>query len=501
MWLFLATIIVLACTAYLVIFHFWKLGKIRKLVKCPGPPSIPFIGSAHYFMGSTEDILNEFRKWMNMYPSPFHAWLGTRLFYVVYEPQQLKTILASSKAIEKEDLYKFARPWMGTGLFTAPASKWRVHRKLIMPTFNPRILEGFVEIFAKQANVLVKELRVELDAGEFDIFQYVSLCTLDIICETAMGVPSSVQVQRKSLYVDAAKRLFEIMFSRMLKIWMHPDIVFNLTRDGRNWRQGIRFVHDLTDQVIKKKKLALMSSNKTLQDGEFKKAFLDQLMELTNEGKKFTDEELREEVDTMMIAGNDTTALVNTYVLFVLALFPDVQEKVYQEQFEIYGDSDPGDVPVRHEDLNRMDYLERVIKETLRIFPIAPIVVRKITDDLNIGEHTLVKGSSVVLAFLKTHWSEEYWPDPMRFDPDRFLPEECLKRHPYTFLPFSGGQRNCIGRKYAMMAMKVLLATIVRKYILIKDQVILLEDIRLKIDLMLKPVEPITLRIEKRHAY
>ncbi|CAB0045304.1 unnamed protein product [Trichogramma brassicae] len=446
MWILLATIIVLACTAYLAIFYFWKLGKIRKLVKCPGPPSIPFIGSAHYFMGSTEDILNEFRKWMNMYPSPFHAWLGTRLFYVVYEPQQLKTILASSKAIEKEDLYKFARPWMGTGLFTAPASKWRLHRKLIMPTFNPRILEGFVEIFAKQANVLVKELRVELDAGEFDIFQYVSLCTLDIICETAMGVPSSVQVQRKSLYVDAAKRLFEIMFSRMLKIWMHPDIVFNLTRDGRNWREGIRFVHDLTDQ------------------------------------------------------GNDTTALVNTYVLFMLALFPDVQEKVYQEQFEIYGDSDPGDVPVRHEDLNRMDYLERVIKETLRIFPIAPIVVRKITDDLNIGEHTLVKGSSVVLAFLKTHWSEEYWPDPMRFDPDRFLPEECLKRHPYTFLPFSGGQRNCIGRKYAMMAMKVLLATIVRKYVLIKDQVILLEDIRLKIDLMLKPVEPINLRIEKRHA-
>ncbi|OXU24905.1 hypothetical protein TSAR_006903 [Trichomalopsis sarcophagae] len=527
----LAVGLLFTALAFVIGHYLRKIRLYRESAKFPGPPALPFIGNAHFFMGSTEDILSKCQELLDTYPSPFRVWLADRLFYAVYDPEQLKTIFLSPKTIEKEELYKFAEPWLGTGLFTAPASKWRIHRKLIMPTFNPRILESFVEVFSVQSEVMIKEMEVELNGGEFDIFHYVSLCTLDIICETAMGVRSRAQTQRNSPYVESAKRLFEIVYSRMFKIWLHPDIIFNNTRLGKDQRECIKYVHSLTDdvsaqiggieiffnrsalrysarltlQVIKRKKQAfegngtVEGTNGKLPQVEGKrKAFLDLLMELSHEGTKFTDEELREEVDTMMIAGNDTTATVNCFVMLMLASHPEIQDKVYEELCEIYGSEDPSSVLVRHEDLHRMEYLERVIKETMRIFPVGPVLVRRVTDDLNIGDYTLTKGSSVVLGIIKTHRSEEYWTDPLTFNPDRFLPEECAKRHPYTYIPFSAGPRNCLGMKYAMMAMKALLATVIRKYVIKKDNALPVQDIKLKADVMLKPVEPITIRIERR---
>ncbi|XP_014204067.1 cytochrome P450 4C1-like [Copidosoma floridanum] len=496
----------LGCSIYYYLSNFRLF---RASWKIPGPFPWPCIGSAHRFIGNTEDILNTARQLLKPYPSPFRVWFGSRLFYVVYDPEQLKIVLSSQKTIEKEVLYELFQPWLGTGLFTAPASKWRVHRKLIMPTFNQRILESFVEVFSAQSGIMVKEMEAELNGGEFEVFNYVTLCTLDIICETAMGVSSKAQLQKSSPYVKSANRLFEIIYSRIFNIWLHPDFIFKRTRLWQEQRNCIKHVHGLTNDVIRKKKNSLFvgngkangtsqEDNETTPPTVTRKAFLDLLMELSHEGTKFTDDELREEVDTMMIAGNDTTATVNCFAMLMLAMYPEIQDKVYEELHGIYGYADPSSVPVRHEDLQRMEYLERVIKETMRIFPIGPLLVRRITDDLNIGEHTLAKGSSVVLGIIKTHRSSEYWRDPMKFDPDRFLPEECAKRHPYCFIPFSAGPRNCLGVKYAMMAVKALLATVVRKYVLKKDDVLAIEDIKLKADMMLKPVVPITIRIEKR---
>lgn len=114
------------------------------------------------------------------------------------------------------------------------------------------------------------------------------------------------------------------------------------------------------------------------------------------------------------------------------------------------------------------------------------------------GEYTLPKGSSVVLGIMKLHRDAEHWNDPLKFDPDRFLPEQISKRHPYSYVPFSAGPRNCLGFKYAMMAMKVLLATVLRYYVIKKNEIQKIQDIKLKADVMLKPAVPIKIRIEKR---
>ncbi|XP_012281037.1 cytochrome P450 4C1 [Orussus abietinus] len=502
----LITIGVLCGFVALFLYHWKRLRLYRAAAKFPGPPAYPIIGNSLIFIGSTADIFKKIIELLDAYPSPFRAWLGGRLFFAVHDPDQAKAIFLSPKTLEKEDLYKFARPWLGTGIFTAPVTKWRIHRKLIMPTFNQKILESFVDIFANQSMIMVREMEVEVDGKEFGIFKYVSLCTLDIICETAMGISMKAQTDNDCVYVDSATRMFELILTRMFKIWLHPDIIFKFTRLAKEQRQCIKYLHNVTNNVIQKKKAALSgtedsqdNNKENTQDGLRRKIFLDMLMELSHEGTKFTDEELREEVDTMMIAGNDTTATVNCFAMLMLASFPEVQEKVYQELLDIYGPDDIETALVRNEDLQRMEYLERVIKETLRLFPVGPILVRRVTQDFDIGGHILPEGSSVVLGVIKLHRNEDYWPDPFKFDPDRFLPEEVAKRHPYCWVPFSAGPRNCLGLKYAMMAMKALLSTVLRNYKLIKDNPVPVKDIQLKLDVVLKAAKPVTMRIERRN--
>ncbi|KAJ8982604.1 hypothetical protein NQ317_005076 [Molorchus minor] len=175
-------------------------------------------------------------------------------------------------------------------------------------------------------------------------------------------------------------------------------------------------------------------------------------------------------------------------------IFQDYQQKVYEEVMDIIGP----DRPVKPEDLPHLKFTERFIKETLRLFPAGSFVVRAILEDVNIGEHVLVKGTSAIFNIYSVHTNEKYWPDPYRFNPDRFLPEEIAKRHPCTYLPFSYGPRNCIGSdelciidksltnetlflgmKYGMMSMKTLVANVVRKCKL-RTSYRGVEDIKLK---------------------
>ncbi|KAK9874350.1 hypothetical protein WA026_002700 [Henosepilachna vigintioctopunctata] len=215
-----------------------------------------------------------------------------------------------------------------------------------------------------------------------------------------------------------------------------------------------------------------------------KKTFLNLLLQLTHEGTKMTDDELRHEVDTFTIAGSDTTASTLSFCLVMLGMHPDLQEKIREEVIDILGE----DRDVTPEDMSRLNLLERFIKETLRIFPVGPIVLRMTDHDINLGKHQIPAGCSLVLGLIRVHRDPRIWKDPLKFNPDRFLPEEVAKRHPYSYLPFSGGPRNCIGYKYAMMSMKTTLAMTLRKFVVMTEYKTI-EEIRLRINIVLKPTD------------
>ncbi|KAF5283094.1 hypothetical protein FQA39_LY17435 [Lamprigera yunnana] len=448
-------------------------------------------------------MLSKAMEIKNKYQSPVRIWLGNRLFFGVWGAGDLEIVLNNSHALAKAQLYKHAECIFGTGLFTASVPKWKRHKKIIIPTFNQRILNEFVGCFSEQSNIFVSQLEKQVGKGYFDLFYLLSRCTLDIICETAMGITVKAQTE-DSDYIKWSNKAMEIVFTRMFNILYHFDYIFNRTSMSKELKDVVDKMHQFTGAVVKQKREAYQKKMREQKMSEgyvdeglseciTRKSFLQLLIELSENGAGFTDEELREEVDTFMIAGSDTTASTMSFAFIMLAMFPDIQQKVYEEVMNVLGP----DKFVEHSDLNKFEFLERVLKESLRLFPVGPLLVRAINKDIQLEKCVVPAGSSVVLFIMGLHRNEENWPDPLKFDPDRFLPEEASKRHSYAWLPFLGGLRNCVGQKYAFMTMKCIIATIIRKY-KFSTNYKTIEDIKLKADLMLKPVNGYTVAIEFR---
>lgn len=133
-----------------------------------------------------------------------------------------------------------------------------------------------------------------------------------------------------------------------------------------------------------------------------------------------------------------------------------------QELKEVFDDTT--DRPITVEELYKLPYLEMCVRETMRMYPSVPIVARRLVEEVKMGDHVFPKGSNIFISSYLTHHLPHVYPDPYKFDPERFSPENMAKMHPYAFLTFSGGPRNCIGYKFAILEVKTIMATILRSF-------------------------------------
>ncbi|GFG37475.1 hypothetical protein Cfor_01119, partial [Coptotermes formosanus] len=347
--------------------------------------------------------------------------------------------------------------------------KWKGHRKLFTPAFHFKILEEFVAVFNSNDRILIQTLDKYVNGPGFDIRPYISLCTLDIICETAMGVQVHAQTNSNSDYVRAIKGMADVMLLRMFRPWIHLDSLFRLSPLAREQAKYLAILHDMANSVIRTRKdeyLQKRPNSLTTEErndigAKRRLAFLDLLIQAQQDGATISDKEIREEVDTFMFEGHDTTTSGICFTLWALAKHQDVQAKAVQEQRAVFGE---GDRHATYKDLQEMKYLEQVIKEVQRLYPSVPLYGRKISENLTVGEYDLPAGSNVAVHAFLLHRNPDHFPDPERFDPDRFLPENCKDRHPYCYVPFSAGPRNCIGQKFAMLEMKATISAMLRHY-------------------------------------
>ena len=203
------------------------------------------------------------------------------------------------------------------------------------------------------------------DADAVDIYPMIGLCTLDIICETAMGRGVGAQLNGDSEYVNAVYESSTIVFHRALCPWLWNDWMFALSPSGRQFNRNLKTLHDFTESVIKERKEQLKDDHMTgdTDENDFgskkRLAFLDLLIDASQDGEVLTDLDIREEVDTFMFEGHDTTSSNITMTLYLLATHPEVQDKVWQEMRGIFGESDRRPTSA---DLNNMKYLTTVIK-------------------------------------------------------------------------------------------------------------------------------------------
>lgn len=192
-----------------------------------------------------------------------------------------------------------------------------------------------------------------------------------------------------------------------------------------------------------------------------RKCLLDFMLDISKNNPQFTDTDIVNEACTFMLAGQDSVGAATAFCLFLLAQNPDHQERCVNELSEIFEDDDRAPTM---KDIREMRFLEQCIKETLRLYPSVPLIARRVTDNLRCGKYTIPMGSNILIFPYATHRLEKYYPNPECFDPDRFSPEQCEKRHPYAFIPFSAGPRNCIGYKFAFIEIKTVISTILREF-------------------------------------
>jgi len=260
----------------------------------------------------------------------------------------------------------------------------------------------------------------------------------------------------------------------------------------------------LTDRVRNEKKQEYSESHKTTDENDaiaensedsYKspQVLIDQLFRLYFSGH-FTEKVVKEQIETVIIAGNETSALTISYTILLLAMHPEIQDRVYKELYEAY-DSQTENTTYEH--TQRMPYLDCVLKEGMRLFPVAPFIVRCVCEDTPVSKCTIPKHSIVMMSLYNLHRNEKIWgPNADDFNPDNFLPERAAERDPFSFLPFSGGPRNCIGFQYAMISMKVIMSGLLRRYRYTTD--LKMSDLVLRFELTLKLDNKHLVKIERR---
>ncbi|XP_050438038.1 cytochrome P450 4C1-like [Adelges cooleyi] len=471
----------------------WEHRRFYQLAaKLPGPPSYPMKGSIYDLNTTPEKVVANIKKAAEKYNyEPIKMWVGPFLFVGVYKPEDVQIVLNSSKALEKGIIYRILRNLAGEGVFTAPVDKWRRHRRVIATIFNPKFLDQLFPVFNDNNKKLVASLSKHLGESEpFNLWDYIMTCNLHNVSQAAMGY-NHIDKYNLTGFVYTLKKLTELS-QFIVKPWMYPTVVFTLYAHLTGWSEHFKVFDRITKEIIQEKKIEY-NSRKTEKgdkstweaDEEIEKkrtkVFLDKLLKLNDDGADFSDQDLRDEVVTMTIAGSDTSAIGECFCLLMLAMHQDIQHKVYEEIYSILGDSDRD---VNPDEIYKFKYLEQVIKETLRHFPPGAIFSRKTDGDIKLTNYELPSGCNVFVAPLVTHKISQLYPNPEVFNPENFNPENESKRHKFSYLAFSGGPRGCLGAKYATLSMKLMLVAVLRNYSV--HTKVKYSDIELQMDMLAK---------------
>ncbi|XP_046916561.1 cytochrome P450 4c3 [Dermatophagoides farinae] len=484
---------------------FWKIpiGNIDML----------FIGS-----WTTETIIDNYFKLMigmsKIFGKTSHYWLSFFPTMVISHADVAEKILSSTNTfLDKDNFYEMLKPMLKEGLVTSSSDKWRSRRKLLTPTFHFNILEQFLPIMNEQAQILSRIINDrQLKAGEnsyLDIVPLITNATLDIISETAMGVKIGSQLDKNRDYVDAVTRVMATVVKRILLPWLQNNFIFfNFFAEGRKHRRDINLAREFTLNVIKERKNEIVKQkNLDLNANENGRrlAFMDLLIEQhLKDPKHFTESDIREEVDTFMVAGHDTTAMSLIWTLHLIGNHPDIQYRIHKEIDEIRQQSDDDDDQITQNwsknQLRQMKFLEACIKESLRIYPSVPVILRYTHQDTEIEPGRIIpKGTSVALVLYMIQRDPKYFQQPERYIPGRFIEDSehyCGRMNPFAFVPFSAGPRNCIGQKFALQEEKIMLATLLSRYRVESGDY--LGNVHKKAIIILKPKSSVNIRFIRR---
>ncbi|KAK3927753.1 Cytochrome P450 4C1, partial [Frankliniella fusca] len=411
------------------------------IAKIPGfSVWVPLAGNALQIivevLRSRGDIVDVTTGHVKRYGPIYKMWSGHLPLILVSNPDDIEAVLTHPATADKGTNYGLLSPWLGDGLLLAGGQKWHSRRKLLSPAFSVRVLEQFVSLFNKHSAVLEAKLLARVGQPPFDITPLTSLCALDIIAETSMGVQIHAQTQEDSDFVRAVKTACHCFFVRQMYPWLRNETLLSFTSTGKKFAEAVGVLRGMTHRVINQRVSEINSneSEKTDETDDIglkqRAVLLDHM--LTFRGRGITDEDIKDEVSTFMFAGQDTTMTALCFALHLLSLHPNVQERVLAEVRDVVGE----DGPVLPQHLAELKFLECVIKEALRLYPSVPAIVRDCKQEFTLPSgYTIPVGAQVGVSIINLHRSPALYPRPLEFDPDRFLNGDPA--HRFAYIPFS----------------------------------------------------------------
>jgi cytochrome P450 family 110 len=313
------------------------------------------------------------------------------------------------------------------------------HRKLLMPPFHGERMKNYGETMIRITKKVISQWEV---GKSFAIRNYTQDISLRVILETIFGLDEGEKFERLRQVVVEWLEIFNSPIKSSLLFF--PLLQKDLGA-WSPWGQFIRqkrIIHDILNAEIDRRK----NNPDTLGED-----ILSLLVSARYEnGEPMSNEEIRDELMTMLFAGHETTANSLAWAFYWLHYLPEIRVKLKQELNSLEGNLD-------FNIINKLPYLGAVVSETLRLHPVVAFVARQLKEPFEIMGYTFDAGTSLFPSIYLTHQREDIYPEPKQFKPERFLEKQFS---PFEYLPFGGGNRRCLGYAFALFEMKIVLATI-----------------------------------------
>ncbi|XP_053204182.1 cytochrome P450 4V2-like [Panonychus citri] len=417
-------------------------------------------------------------------------WLGWWPFVFINDHKSVEALISKSH-ITKPYLYRFIG--LKEGLVTSKGEKWKMRRKMIEPFFVSKQQKRFAVTMDEVFDSLINKDDFCEEGKYSTLADQIHLSTFNIVFKVTADLPIDVEIEEKLHVIEAIEFMEMITIERMCNPLYWSDQIFYLTKLGkkviRMTSRAYKFVENAIIRNLDENSNEIDQSDKSSAFSSFN---LVNMLSSSSRGK-IDLEGISEELTTTAAAGHETTATALNLTLFILGNRLEIQEKLYQEISSVFDDNESvNDI----EKVNKCEYLDKCIKESMRLYPPIPKVARQLDEPMEINGYYLPKGSAIGCNMFSIHRDPRIYPNPTEYDPERFDPSNLPNIPKGAYIPFGVMPRNCIGYRFALIEMKIFLIHLIRRYEIFSAKK--LEDVSFKMEFTLKPSCPLKIMLRKR---
>lgn len=402
----------------------------------PGPDGLPVLGST---LELSRDVFGFYERLVAEYGDVVRYRVMGDEAYLLVHPDHVEQVLVadSSKFVKGEMTNRQIGSALGEGLLLAEGDDWRTQRTTAQPAFYR---ERIVEYGDIMTDYTTETMTGWSDGDVLDVNQEMTRLTLRILARTLFGIDIRDQQSVVRESADAIRTRFDSSrIGAYLPEWLPIPA-------NRRYKRSLADLREFIDELIAERRAT----------DEMGDDLLSLLVAAADEGG-MDDATLRDNMVTFLFAGHETTALALTYTWFLLGNHPETQQRLHTELDDVLGGEQPTAA-----DLPELSYTEQVVEEALRLYPPAWTFFREPTEDVEVGGYTIPERSVVSLPQWIVHRDERWYDDPLEFWPERWAADR--DRPEYSYYPFGGGPRHCIGMRFARMEAKLVVATVAQKY-------------------------------------